>query len=83
LELYGEMLLDAGRPKEAVQAFQQSLLRTPKRTPSLLGLARAAQAAGDSTLARARYQELATMPGAAAGSPALVEAQRALKSTND
>ncbi|MGE0461951.1 MAG: tetratricopeptide repeat protein [Vicinamibacterales bacterium] len=81
-ELYGEMLLDAGRANEAMQAFEQSLLRTPKRTPSVLGLARAATAAGDPATARARYQELATMPGAAATSQAVQEAQKALKATN-
>lgn len=81
-ELYGEMLLEAGRAKEAMQAFEQSLLRTPKRTPSVLGLARAAVAAGDQATARARYQELTTMPGAAATSPAVQEAQKALKTTN-
>jgi tetratricopeptide (TPR) repeat protein len=53
-ELYGELLLEAGRASEAVQAFQQSLLRTPKRTPSVLGLARAAQAAGQPTSPRAQ-----------------------------
>ena len=53
-ELYGEMLLDAGKPRDAMQAFQQALLRTPKRTPSVLGLARAAQAAGEPTTARAQ-----------------------------
>lgn len=42
LEFYGEVLLDAGRPAEAATAFQQELLRTPKRTPSVEGLARAA-----------------------------------------
>ncbi len=41
LEFYGETLLDAGRPAEAAAAFQQELLRTPKRTPSVDGLARA------------------------------------------
>ena len=51
-ELYGEMLLDAGRPKDAVQAFDQALLRTPKRTPSVAGRARAAAAAGERTTAR-------------------------------
>jgi tetratricopeptide (TPR) repeat protein len=81
-ELYGELLLDAGRGKEAMQAFEQSLLRTPKRTPSMLGLARAAAAAGDTTTARQRYQELIAMPGANAGSPAVVEAQRAIKTNN-
>ena len=81
-ELYGEMLLEAGRAKEAMQAFEQSLLRTPKRTPSVLGLARAAAAAGDQATARARYQELTTMPGVAPTSPAVQEAQKALKTTN-
>jgi tetratricopeptide (TPR) repeat protein len=81
-ELYGELLLEAGRGKEAMQAFEQSLLRTPKRTPSVLGLARAAAAAGDATTARQRYQELIAMPGANAASPAMVEAQRAIKTNN-
>jgi hypothetical protein len=80
-ELYGEMLLEAGRAKEAVQAFEQALLRTPKRTPSVLGLARAAAAAGDAATARQRYQELVSMPGAAPSSPAVREAQRALETT--
>ena len=45
--------------------------RAPRRPP------------GDTAMARTRYQELAAMPGAAPGSPAVVEAQRALKATND
>jgi tetratricopeptide (TPR) repeat protein len=81
-ELYGELLLEAGRAKEAAQAFEQALLRTPKRTPSVLGLARAAAASGDQTTARQRFQELAQLPGADASAPAIVEAQRALKSTS-
>ncbi len=81
-ELYGEMLLDAGRAGDAVQAFEQALLRTPKRTPSLLGLARAAAAAGDTITARQRYQEIVGMPGADAASPAVVQAQKALSSSD-
>ena len=81
-ELYGQLLLDAGRASDAVRAFGQALLRTPKRTPSVLGLARAAAKAGDTVTARQRYQELAAMPGAAPGSAAVVEAQRAIKSTS-
>jgi len=81
-ELYGEMLLEAGRATDAAQAFEQSLLRTPKRT-SVLGLARAAAAAGDTVTARQRFQELAGMPGAEPSSPAVREAQRALKATNN
>ncbi len=40
-ELYGEVLLEAGMRPEAAAAFMQSLARTPKRTPSLKGLASA------------------------------------------
>jgi tetratricopeptide (TPR) repeat protein len=49
LEFYGEVLLDAGSPAEAAAAFQQQLLRTPKRTPSVAGLARATAKAGGPT----------------------------------
>jgi len=49
LEFYGEALLDAGRPAEAAAAFQQELLRTPKRTPSVDGLARDTAKGGPAT----------------------------------
>jgi tetratricopeptide (TPR) repeat protein len=38
-ELYGELLAEAGRDKDAAAAFEQALLRTPNRTPSVKGLA--------------------------------------------
>lgn len=79
-ELYGEMLLEANRAQEAAVAFSQALLRTPKRTPSLLGLARANAKAGNTVAARLHYSTLATMPGAAPASPAVMEAQKFLKS---
>jgi tetratricopeptide (TPR) repeat protein len=40
-ELYGEVLLEANRAAEAAAAFEQALLRTPNRTPSVRGLERA------------------------------------------
>ena len=40
-ELYGEVLLEAGMMPEAAAAFEQSLARTPNRTPSVKGLASA------------------------------------------
>jgi hypothetical protein len=40
-EFYGELLLNAGRPAEAAAAFRQQLLKTPNRTPSVAGLAKA------------------------------------------
>lgn len=81
LELYGDVLLAAERPAEAVTAYQQALLRTPKRTPALLGLARAAVAAGESDTARQAYQDLVSMPGARQDAPALQEARTYLQSS--
>jgi len=57
-ELFGEILLRAGRPKEAVEQFQMALLRQPNRARSLLGLARAAAQSGDSATAHATYIKL-------------------------
>jgi len=56
-ELYAELLLEAGRPAEALAAFQAALAREPGRRRSLAGAARAALAAGDDTAAR-RYSDL-------------------------
>ncbi|HEX5966229.1 MAG TPA: hypothetical protein VFY51_09855, partial [Pyrinomonadaceae bacterium] len=57
-ELFGEILLRAGQPKEAVEKFQVALLRQPNRARSLLGLARAYSQSGDSTAAGATYLKL-------------------------
>ena len=57
-ELFGEILLRAGQPKEAVEKFQIALLRQPNRARSLLGLARAAAQSGDSATARTTYSKL-------------------------
>ena len=56
-ELYGEILLDLGRPDEATEEFETSLLRMPRRARSLLGLARAS-AAGEPGKASETYREL-------------------------
>lgn len=50
-ELLGEVLLQLGRPAEAITEFQLALERTPKRARALLGLAHAAEAAGNAALA--------------------------------
>jgi tetratricopeptide (TPR) repeat protein len=46
-ELFGEILLRAGKPKEAAQQFATALNRQPNRARSLLGGARAAAQSGD------------------------------------
>ena len=63
-ELYADMLLAANRPAEAVSAYQQSLQWMPQRTPSMRGLAKAAEMAGDEGTAREMMVRLKEMPGA-------------------
>ena len=46
-ELLGEMLLAQGDPEQAISEFELSLLRNTNRSLSLLGLARAQEAAGN------------------------------------
>jgi hypothetical protein len=59
-ELLGEVLLQAGRPAEAAQAFDACLLRMPNRARSLMGAARAHAAAGRADLAAERATLLRT-----------------------
>jgi tetratricopeptide (TPR) repeat protein len=58
-ELLGEVLLDLNRPREAEIAFNGALARGPRRTASLLGLARAAERSGDAEVANEAYTTLA------------------------
>jgi len=57
-ELFGEILLEAGRPRAAEVEFAHALRLAPKRALSLLGLGRAAAAAGDRDTASRAYGEL-------------------------
>jgi len=57
-ELWGEILLRAGRPQEAAQQFATSLQRHPMRARSLLGIARAAAQSGDRAAAAEAYGKL-------------------------
>jgi hypothetical protein len=54
-----EFLLGANQPKEALAAYDATLLRYPNLSRALLGSARAAQRAGDGVTARERYAALA------------------------
>ena len=78
-ELLGEVLIEIGRPREALAPFQQSLRRNVNRSLSVLGLARAARASGDMAMARAQYGTLLkNYAGADAGLPELNEARAAV-----
>ena len=57
-ELLGQARLKAGRPREAVAAYERALRLTPTRSSALLGLARARRAAGDGQGAAEAYSRL-------------------------
>lgn len=80
IELYADVLLAAGRETEAVTAYQRAIAWIPKRTPSILGLARAATEAGDVEMAAEMYEALAEMPGANPNGPAVQAAVAATQS---
>jgi tetratricopeptide (TPR) repeat protein len=54
-ELFGEILLKAGKPADAAAQFRTALLRQPNRARSLLGAARAAAQSGDVITAATTY----------------------------
>jgi len=57
-ELYGEMLLEAGKPKDALAAFELTMKKEPNRFRGIAGAARAAEQSGDKTKAAAYSKKL-------------------------
>jgi tetratricopeptide (TPR) repeat protein len=79
-ELFGEILLRAGRLKEASQEFAASLLRQPNRARSLIGAARAAAKGGDAKTASDFYSRfLRQWQQADSTNPEIREAQDFLR----
>ena len=57
-ELLGEMLLEAGQPKEASVAFEATMKKEPNRFRGAYGAARATEAAGDKARAAKYYGQV-------------------------
>ena len=57
-ELFGYMLLEAGKPREALVAFEATMKKEPNRFRGLYGGASAAAAAGDRAKATAYFKTL-------------------------
>ena len=60
-ELYAELLLEAGQPAAALKEFETALEQTPNRYRTLLGIARAANAAGDRQKASDYYGKVVNL----------------------
>jgi tetratricopeptide (TPR) repeat protein len=54
-ELYGAMLLQVGKPAEALAAYEATMRKEPNRLNATLGAADAAAAVGDKAKARQYY----------------------------
>jgi tetratricopeptide (TPR) repeat protein len=60
-ELYGVMLLESGKPTEALAAFEATLKKEPNRLGAYLGAAKAAEKAGDNAKAQEYYKKVVTI----------------------
>jgi tetratricopeptide (TPR) repeat protein len=78
-EQLGELLLELGRPAEALAQFEQSLQRAPKRLAGLYGAARSARLAGDTAKASRYFAELRDLTKASDGARAEVKEARAFE----
>ena len=75
-ELLGDMLLEAGQPGPAAQAYEASLRVAPNRFKALYGVAKAAERAGERERAKSYYEKLlATAAAADTERPELQEAK--------
>ncbi len=77
-ELLGEMLLELGRPAEALVEFELSHKRDPNRLRGLYGAGHAAELAGDADKARTHFKRLLDIAGGAEARSEVVHARRYL-----
>jgi tetratricopeptide (TPR) repeat protein len=75
-ELYGAMLLERGMAKEALAAFEATMVKEPNRYRSFAGAAQAADKLGDKAKAKANYEKLIALAvSAEAARPELAAAR--------
>ena len=77
-ELLGDMLLESGRPADALAAYEASLINDPKRLRSFHGAAEAAAAAGNADKARDDFGRMVEMAHAGSTRPGLIKARQFL-----
>jgi hypothetical protein len=60
-ELEGDLLMELGRPADALRSYEMTLAREPRRARALFGAARAAEKAGKPSVARTHYEQLSRL----------------------
>jgi tetratricopeptide (TPR) repeat protein len=78
-ELLGEMLLQLGRPADALKEFEASAVRDPNRFRNFYGSALAAERSGDAKKARAYFTKLAQLGANGDARPELEQAKVSLR----
>jgi hypothetical protein len=79
-ELLGEMLLQDGKAKEALAAFEAVMAKEPNRYRGLAGAAKAAELLGDKAKAKAYHGRLVTLAdGSGSDRPELAAAKQFLR----
>jgi hypothetical protein len=76
-ELYGVMLLERGKPAQALAAFEATLKKEPNRLGATVGAAKAAEKAGDNAKAEQHYRKIVGIAGDADKSRTEVSEARA------
>jgi tetratricopeptide (TPR) repeat protein len=76
-ELEGDLLMELGRPADALRSYEATLLREPRRARALFGAAQAAEKSGNRPAAERRYRELLDLMAAADASRPEPKAARA------
>jgi Tfp pilus assembly protein PilF len=76
-ELFGVMLLDSGKPGEALAAFEATLKKEPDRLGAYVGAATSADKAGNKAKARAYYEKIVAIADGADNSRTEVADARA------
>ena len=74
-ELYGDMLLESGRPADALAEYEASQIRDPKRFRGFWGAGQAAAQAGNKDKAHYHFTKLVEMAGSADPRPELATAR--------
>ncbi len=78
-ELLGDLLLELGRPADALPQYEASIAKEPNRFRGLYGAGLAAERAGDQARARAHFEKLAALCAESDGTrPELARARQVL-----
>jgi tetratricopeptide (TPR) repeat protein len=60
-ELEADLLMELGRPADALRSYEMTLVREPRRARALFGAARAAEKSGNTSAARSHYEQLSRL----------------------